>query len=76
MFGEDLEKRKDIFKNYLPDEEFVDRRLFFEEQIDPESDSDEDLENIDESKKNKSTIYDNILNSRANTQYIENYNNK
>lgn len=76
MFGEDLEKRKDIFKNYLPDEEFVDRRLFFEEQIDPESDSDEDLENIDDSKKNKSTIYDNILNSRANTQYIENYNNK
>jgi len=41
LFGADLENKKEIFKAYLPEEEFVDRRLFLSEQIDPESDSEE-----------------------------------
>lgn len=44
LFGEDLERRKDIFCNYLPEDDWVDRRLFVAEQIDPESDSDEEVE--------------------------------
>ena len=47
LFGADLESKKEIFKTFLPDEIFVDRRLFVAEQIDPESDSDEDMENFD-----------------------------
>ena len=39
LFGADLENKKEIFNAYLPEEEFVDRRLFVAEQIDPESDS-------------------------------------
>jgi len=54
LFGADLENKKEIFKAYLPEEEFVDRRLFLSEQIDPESDSEE--ENIqDEEKKERKT---------------------
>ena len=49
LFGADLENKKEIFKAYLPEEEFVDRRLFLSEQIDPESDSEE--ENIQEEEK-------------------------
>ena len=49
LFGADLEGKKEIFKAYLPEEEFVDRRLFLSEQIDPESDSEE--ENIQEEYK-------------------------
>ena len=46
--------KKEIFKAYLPEEEFVDRRLFLSEQIDPESDSEE--ENIqEEDKKERKT---------------------
>ena len=54
LFGADLENKKEIFKAYLPEEEFVDRRLFLSEQIDPESDSED--ENIqDEEKKERKT---------------------
>ena len=54
LFGADLENKKEIFKAYLPEEEFVDRRLFLSEQIDPESDSED--ENIkDEDKKERKT---------------------
>lgn len=42
LFGADVEKSKEIFEQYLPDEQFVDRRLFVAEQIDPESDSEEE----------------------------------
>ncbi len=49
LFGADLETKKEIFKAHLPEEEFVDRRLFLKEQIDPESDSEE--ENIPEDDK-------------------------
>ena len=50
LFGADLPERKNIFNAYLPEEHFVDRRLFVCEQIDPESDSEE--ENF-ENKDNK-----------------------
>jgi len=54
LFGADLENKKEIFKAYLPEEEFVDRRLFLNEQIDPESDSED--ENIQkEDKKERMT---------------------
>lgn len=43
LFGSDLEDRKHIFETYLPEEKFVDRRLFVKEQIDPESDSEEEM---------------------------------
>ena len=39
LFGADLDNKKEIFNAYLQEEEFVDRRLFVAEQIDPESDS-------------------------------------
>ena len=39
LFGADLENKKEIFNAYLQEEQFVDRRLFVAEQIDPESDS-------------------------------------
>ena len=51
LFGLDLERKKEIFRAYLPEEEFVDRRLFLSEQIDPESDSEED--NLPEEKERK-----------------------
>ena len=54
MFGADLENKKEIFKAYLPEEQFVDRRLFLSEQIDPESDS-EDENLADEDKKERKT---------------------
>ena len=43
LFGSDLEDKKRIFEAYLPEEKFVDRRLFLKEQIDPESDSEEEI---------------------------------
>jgi protein phosphatase 1 regulatory subunit 7 len=46
LFGADLENKKEIFKTFLPDEQFIDKRLFVAEQIDPESDSDEEIENF------------------------------
>ena len=54
LFGADLDNKKEIFNAYLQEEEFVDRRLFVAEQIDPESDSEE--ENIqEEDKKERKT---------------------
>lgn len=47
LFGADLDNKKEIFKTFLPDEQFIDRRLFMAEQIDPESDSDEDIDKLD-----------------------------
>jgi protein phosphatase 1 regulatory subunit 7 len=43
LFGADSDNKKEIFKTFLPEEQFMDRRLFVAEQIDPESDSDEEL---------------------------------
>ena len=52
LFGADLANRKEIFNAYLPEEQFVDRRLFVAEQIDPESDSEEEnFENKDNKQK-------------------------
>lgn len=65
LFGDDLEKKKEIFCQYLPEEDWVDRRLFVKEQIDPESDSDEEADNIDkELKKTKAKLNDKLINSK------------
>ena len=42
--GFDLQDREIIFKSLLPEEKFVDRRLFRVEDVAPESDSDHDNE--------------------------------
>jgi protein phosphatase 1 regulatory subunit 7 len=47
LFGHDLMNKKAIFHSFLPEEEFIDRRLFVSEQIDPESDSDDEKETMD-----------------------------
>ena len=47
LFGHDLLNKKEIYNSYLPDEEYIDRRIFVSEQIDPESDSDEDRETME-----------------------------
>ena len=52
LFGADLNNKKEIFKAYLPEEKFVDKRLFLSEQIAPESDSEED--NLPEEEKKES----------------------
>ena len=52
LFGADLENKKEIFNAYLQEEQFVDRRLFVAEQIDPESDS--EGERIDDGEVTKS----------------------
>jgi hypothetical protein len=68
VFGDDLDKKKEIFCEYLPAEDWVDRRIFFEEQIDPESDSDEEIENMDKDlRKSKTKMQDKLLNSKNNT---------
>jgi protein phosphatase 1 regulatory subunit 7 len=46
LFGADIENKKEIFKSFLQDEQFVDRRLFVSEQIDPESDSEDEGETL------------------------------
>jgi len=50
----------------LGEEQFIDRRLFVAEQIDPESDSEEDIENFDnmESGKVKNQTQSMGLNSK------------
>lgn len=59
LFGADLNNKREIFKTYLPEEQFVDRRLFLMEQIDPESDSEEELlEGKD--KQNSSNVSKNL----------------
>lgn len=68
VFGDDLEKKKEIFCEYLPPEDWVDRRLFFEEQIDPESDSDEEVDNIEKDmRKSKTKLQEKLFNSKNNT---------
>jgi hypothetical protein len=47
LFGHDLTNKKAIFHSFLPEEEFIDRRLFVSEQIDPESDSDDERETME-----------------------------
>eukprot|EP00340_Litonotus_pictus_P003356 CAMPEP_0170527526 /NCGR_PEP_ID=MMETSP0209-20121228/12991_1 /TAXON_ID=665100 ORGANISM="Litonotus pictus, Strain P1" /NCGR_SAMPLE_ID=MMETSP0209 /ASSEMBLY_ACC=CAM_ASM_000301 /LENGTH=405 /DNA_ID=CAMNT_0010818109 /DNA_START=11 /DNA_END=1226 /DNA_ORIENTATION=- len=65
IMGDDLEKKKEIFCGYLPEEDWVDRRLFVKEQIDPESDSDEEADNIDkDNKKSKAKLNDKLMNSK------------
>ena len=52
FYGVDLENRKRIFLENLPEEQFVDRRLFFAELVDPETDSEEeDIKFIDQYDK-------------------------
>lgn len=50
----------------MGEEQFIDRRLFVAEQIDPESDSEEDIENFDnmESGKVKNQTQSMGLNSK------------
>lgn len=40
LYGLDLEERRKIFKEILPDEEFIDRRINIGELIEPETESD------------------------------------
>ncbi|EGR34220.1 leucine-rich repeats and guanylate kinase domain protein [Ichthyophthirius multifiliis] len=44
LYGNDLEDRKRIFCEILPEEEFIDRRVNICELIEPETDSDNDLQ--------------------------------
>lgn len=65
LCGDHLEKMKEIFCKYLPEEDWVDRRLFLSEQIDPESDSDEEAENIGKDiRKTKNLNNDKLMNSK------------
>ncbi len=64
LFGADLENKKEIFENFLPDEQFIDRRLFVSEQIDPESDSEEDIEKYDNENNKQFNHTANKLNSK------------
>jgi hypothetical protein len=60
LFGHDLANKKAIFHSFLPEEEFIDRRLFVSEQIDPESDSDDEretMENLEHARLLKMTNY-------------------
>jgi hypothetical protein len=60
LFGHDLASKKNIFHSFLPEEEFIDRRLFVSEQIDPESDSDDEretMENLEHARLLKMTNY-------------------
>ena len=40
LYGLDLEERREIFKEVLPEEEFIDRRINIGELIEPETESD------------------------------------
>lgn len=40
LYGLDLEDRRMIFKEVLPDEEFIDRRINIAELVEPETESD------------------------------------
>lgn len=40
FYGHDLEDKKNIFNSVLENEEFVDRRIFRSEILDPETESD------------------------------------
>jgi len=68
LFDLDVEHKKDIFKRYLNDETFIDRRLFVAQQIDPESDSDENDEYEEMLHRNtKQSIYNNTKNFNLST---------
>ena len=64
LFGADLENKKEIFKNFLPDEQFVDRRLFVAEQIDPESDSDEEMDKVENYETGRKIKTNTLMNTR------------
>lgn len=44
LYGLDLEERRRIFKEILPEEEFIDRRIHIGELIEAETESDNDEE--------------------------------
>ncbi len=44
LYGLDLEDRRRIFKEVLPEEEFIDRRINIAELIEPETESDNEEE--------------------------------
>lgn len=64
LFGADLENKKEIFKNFLADEQYIDRRLFVAEQIDPESDSDEDMEKLENNESGRKIKTNTLMNTR------------
>lgn len=64
LFGADLENKKEIFKNFLPDEQFIDRRLFVAEQIDPESDSDEEMDKLENNESGRKIKTNTMMNTR------------
>jgi len=64
LFGADLENKKEIFKNFLPDEQFIDRRLFVAEQIDPESDSDEEMDKLENNESGRKIQTTTLMNTR------------
>ena len=64
LFGADLENKKEIFKNFLPDEQFIDRRLFVAEQIDPESDSDEEIDKLENNESGRKIKTNTMMNTR------------
>ena len=71
-----MENKKEIFKNFLPDEQFVDRRLFVAEQIDPESDSEEEeMEKMDNYESGRK-IKTNTLMSTRNYLTLSSINDK
>jgi hypothetical protein len=64
LFDSDVEQKKEIFKDYLNEEIFIDRRLFVAQQIDPESDSDENDEmEILQNRNGKKKTYNNSTNN-------------
>ena len=75
LFGADLENKKEIFKNFLPDEQFVDRRLFVAEQIDPESDSEEEMDKVENYESGRK-INTNTLMSTRNYLTLSSINDK
>ncbi len=69
LFGADIEKTKQNFETFLPDEEFVDRRLFVAQQIDPESDSEEEYDMLEmEAKPLKVSKNNTIFTSKNHTK--------
>lgn len=63
LFGADQENKKEIFKTFLPEEQYIDRRLFVAEQIDPESDSEEDVEKFNNGELGKNKV-SNMMSSK------------
>jgi len=39
FYGQEVEQKKQIFKSILPEEEFIDRRIFTSHMLDPDSDT-------------------------------------